>query len=150
MVDKNKKENSFKISKANFIAHRKGINITSEYIFGEALGSGSFGTVRKVTQKKGGCIKAVKIIKFDGESELVKLKNEVTILTQLSHPNIMQVYESYEDPKNFYIVSEFCSGGELFDQISNQGIFSESQAAFITKQILSAVCYSHRNNIVHT
>ena len=62
----------------------------------------------------------------------------------------MQVYESYEDTKNFYIVSEFCSGGELFDQISNQGIFSEAQASFIIKQILSAVCYSHKCNIVHT
>ena len=50
---------------------------------------------------------------------------------------------------NFYIVSEFCQGGELFDAISKKGSFSENEAARIMKQILSAICYSHQNNIVH-
>ena len=50
---------------------------------------------------------------------------------------------------DFYIVSELCSGGELFDKISDQGIFTEKEAAAIIKQVLSAVFYSHRNNIVH-
>ena len=143
------KPHSFKITKANFISHRKGVNITTEYVFGEALGSGSFGTVRKGVHKKSGQTRAIKILKIE-DHDVSKLTREVTILTQLSHPNIMQVYESYEDTKNFYIVSELCSGGELFDEISNKGIFSENEAAHIIKQILSAVCYSHKNSIVHT
>jgi calcium-dependent protein kinase len=61
----------------------------------------------------------------------------------------MTVYEFYTDNTNFYIVSEFCSGGELFDRITEKGSFNEKDAAKIMKQILSAVCYSHENNIVH-
>jgi calcium-dependent protein kinase len=74
---------------------------------------------------------------------------EVEILAKLSHPNIMSVYEFYHDNSNFYIVSEYCSGGELFDCITEKGSFNEIDAAKIMKQIISAICYSHDNNIVH-
>jgi serine/threonine protein kinase len=40
---------------------------------------------------------------------------EVNILSKLTHPNIMHIYEFYEDKANYYIVSELCKGGELFD-----------------------------------
>ena len=61
----------------------------------------------------------------------------------------MQIFEFFDDNKNFYIVSEFCSGGELFEKISEKGAFTEQEAASLVKQILSAVYYSHQNNIVH-
>ena len=74
---------------------------------------------------------------------------EVEILKKLVHPNIMQIFEFYEDKKNFYIITEFCEGGELFDKIIEKGTFSENEAAWIMKQLLSAVNYIHSNNIVH-
>jgi len=61
----------------------------------------------------------------------------------------MKIIEFYQDPKAFYIVSEFYNGGELFDKISNMRNFSERMAAVTIKQILSAVNYCHQNNIVH-
>ncbi len=61
----------------------------------------------------------------------------------------MQIFEFDDDAKHFYIVSEVCGGGELFEQISEQGSFTEKSASRIMKQILSAIAYSHQNNIVH-
>eukprot|EP01016_Furgasonia_blochmanni_P042442 TRINITY_DN563_c0_g2_i7.p1 TRINITY_DN563_c0_g2~~TRINITY_DN563_c0_g2_i7.p1 ORF type:complete len:335 (-),score=102.81 TRINITY_DN563_c0_g2_i7:569-1510(-) len=83
------------------------------------------------------------------KEEQERLQNEVQILKQLDHPNIIKVYEFYEDKKFLYIVTELCSGGELFDKIEKEGGFKEKQAAQTVKQILRAVCYCHKNNIMH-
>ncbi len=141
------KQISLKINKANFIAYKTG-SITKDYTFGKNLGSGSFGTVRQAVHRGTNQIRAVKILKKSEQDE-EKLFLEVDILAKLSHPNIMQIYEFYDDSTNFYIISEFCSGGELFDTISEKGSFTEKEAANILRQILSAVCYSHQNNVVH-
>ena len=61
----------------------------------------------------------------------------------------MKVFEFFQDDEYFYIVSEYCHGGELFDKISNMTDFSEKFAAETMKQILSAISYLHHYNIVH-
>ena len=61
----------------------------------------------------------------------------------------MEVYEVFEDSKKVYIVSEYCKGGELFDIISKKRNFSEKEACIIMEQLLSGICYSHKNGIVH-
>lgn len=143
----NKGSANVTINKSNFIAYKKG-SVSKEYTFGKTLGSGSFGQVRLGTHLQTGQTRAVKILKKSEQDE-EKLFLEVDILAKLSHPNIMQIYEFYDDSTNFYIMSEFCSGGELFDCISEKGIFTEKEASVIMKQIVSAMSYSHRNNIVH-
>lgn len=55
------------------------------------------------------------------------------ILKRLDHPNILKIYEFYQDAKYFYIVSEMCTGGELFDRIQEEGHFSERKAAQIMR-----------------
>ena len=67
----------------------------------------------------------------------------------MTHPNIIEIYEFYEDKANFYIVSELCKSGELFDKITEKGCFKEAEACPIMLQLVSAKCYSHSNNIVH-
>lgn len=135
------------INKSNFISYKKG-SISKEYKFGKTLGSGSFGTVREAFHKVTGNQRAVKILKKSDQDE-EKLFLEVDILARLSHPNIMQIFEFFDDNSNFYIVSEFCQGGELFDYIIDKGIFSEKEACGFMKQILSGICYSHENKVVH-
>jgi calcium-dependent protein kinase len=135
------------VDQSLFVAYKKGI-ISKDYTMGKPLGSGSFGTVRIATHKATDQKRAIKIIK-KAEQDEDKFFLEVDILTKLSHPNIMRIYEFYDDAKHFYIVSELCSGGELFEQISEKGQFTEKEAAQILKQILSAIVYSHQNNIVH-
>ena len=49
-------------------------------------------------------------------------------MKQLDHPNIIKLYETYEDKRNIYLVMEVCEGGELFDRIVDEGNFTESEA----------------------
>ena len=54
----------------------------------------------------------------------------------LDHPNILKLYEYFEDTKNVYLITEICNGGELFDMIVEKEFFSEFEACDIFKQIL--------------
>ena len=140
-------EDKLKLDKSAFIGY-KTTKINEEYRLGETLGQGAFGTVRKAVHKVTGQERAIKILKKRQQDER-KLFLEVSILSKLTHPNIMEIYEFYEDKANFYIVSELCKGGELFDKITEKGAFKESEACPIMLQLVSAICYSHDNNIVH-
>ena len=139
--------NEIKIKKATFISS-KTTPISKDYIMGKSIGTGAFGTVRLCIHKATRQTRACKILK-KATQDIKALQEEVEILSKLSHPNIMQLYEVYNDKTNFYIVSEFCQGGELFDAISKKGNFNENEASKIMKQVLSAITYSHQNNIVH-
>jgi calcium-dependent protein kinase len=122
------------------------------YKIGKVLGSGSFGEVRKVIHKETNEIRAVKIFRKDlavSNLTIEKLMEEIQLLKVLDHPNIIRLYEFFEDTKRFYIVMELCNGGELFDEILNKQSFSESVAATIIYQLISAVAYMHSKKIVH-
>jgi len=136
------------VNKGTFIQYKKG-QIEAEYTIGEIMGSGAFATVRKVIHKETNNPRALKIIKKNPKQDSSRMYLEVDILKKLIHPNIMQIFEFYEDKKNFYIITEFCEGGELFDKVVEKGNFKENEAAGIMKQLLSAINYIHKNNIVH-
>jgi len=130
------------------IISRKSTNISKEYTLGKTIGKGAYGQVRLAIHKATKQTRAVKILP-KSKIDLPALMNEVNILSKLSHPNIMQIYEIFEDKANMYIVSEYCKGGELFDIIEKKGNFTEKDACKIMKQLMSAICYSHQNNIIH-
>jgi calcium-dependent protein kinase len=117
----------------------------------EVLGEGSYGRVYKVIQKETGCIRAIKEIKKikKTHSEQEKLIKEINILKYLDHPNIVKIYEFYNAENYFYIVTEFCEGGELFNRIIQMKYFTEKLAAYVMKQLLSAVRFFHEHNIIH-
>ena len=71
------------------------------------------------------------------------MDNELVTLKKLDHPNIMQLYEVYEEPNMWYLVTEMCTGGQLFEQVISKGSISEHEAATIIKQVLSAIAYCH-------
>jgi calcium-dependent protein kinase len=137
-----------KVDKGTFISYKKG-QIEADYVIGEIMGSGAFATVRKVTHKDSNQPRALKIIKKNPKQDSSRMYLEVDILKKLIHPNIMQIFEFYEDKKNFYIITEFCEGGELFDKVVDKGSFKEDEASQVIKQLVSAINYIHSNNIVH-
>lgn len=49
---------------------------------------------------------------------------EIDIMRTLDHPNIIKLYETFEDSRNIYLVMEICDGGELFDRIIDKGQFT--------------------------
>ena len=61
----------------------------------------------------------------------------------------MKIYEFYQDEKSFYLISEYCNDGDLFEKIQKVGAFNEHSAAYVIHQVLSALLYCHTSNIVH-
>jgi len=83
------------------------------------------------------------------QAELKAFEEEMQILRKLDHPNILKLFEVFEDNRKFFLVTEYCKGGELFDEISNLHQFSEKKAAGYIEQILRAITYCHSLGIVH-
>lgn len=132
------------------ITERKG-SIEARYHIKETIGKGGFGEVKKIQDKVTNELMAMKIIpkrRLSAHSSTAII-NEVEILKKLDHPNIIKLYEFAQDEDNYYLITELCSGGELFDRIIAMKNFSEIVASQIMKSLLSAVAYCHRQNIVH-
>eukprot|EP01066_Platyproteum_vivax_P006551 Platyproteum_vivax@DN232_c0_g1_i1.p1 len=136
-----------------FIGERAG-RVTDFYEIKQKLGDGAFGKVQKIVHKKTKERRALKTIRkadVDKPEDRDALFSEVATLKELDHPNIVKVYEFFEDEKYYHIVTEICQGGELFDRIVNRTEkgFGEREAALVMQQILSAVTYCHQRHIVH-
>lgn len=121
---------------------------------GPVLGSGVSGLVRLVTHKKTGVQYAVKCLDLGlvGTKEgLAQLREEIFIMCQLDHPNIVRLEEVYESHSEIYLVQELCLGGELFDRLDEQPDYhyTEAECARLVKQMLSAVRYLHSKGIIH-
>ena len=91
--------------------------------------------MKKVVHKVTGEYRAMKIIaKKNVSSEYVKqMLNEIEILKQMDHPNIVRLYEFYQEKEQFILVTEYIEGGELFDRIAKVKFFTEVDAAKIMK-----------------
>lgn len=119
------------------------------------LGHGHYGVVRKCQNRQTKEYFAVKTIKKAKVGRLETLKREIEILKTMDHPNIIQLVDVFEDEKYLHLVTELCTGGELFDRIiektkSAEGHYSEADAAVIVKSCLNAIEYCHTvHNICH-
>jgi len=78
-----------------------------------------------------------------------RFKQEIAIMKIMDHPNIIKLYESFEDHRNIYLILELCTGGELFDRIIDAGHFTEVQAATVMQHMFRALFYMHENKICH-
>ena len=118
----------------------------------EELGSGFYGVVKKVRLiKNPEIIRAMKIIPEENilQGEGASLIDEIEILKNLQHPNIMKVYESFVDNHNYYIVSELCDQGHLLSKLEKLGKMDQIVVKFLMDQIFNAVAYLHSQNIMH-
>eukprot|EP00439_Symbiodinium_sp_Y106_P036990 s4334_g4.t1 len=137
------------IGHAQFIIENTG-KITDYYQMDKKkLGEGSYGSVTKATNISTKAIRAVKTISKSQMKNLERFKQEIAIMKMMDHPNIIKLFESFEDHRNIYLVMELCSGGELFDRIIESGHFSEVQAAILMQQIIRAIYYMHENHVCH-
>lgn len=118
------------------------------------LGVGLYGTVRKCRHRESGEWCAVKSIKKKKVTEIETLKREITILQQVKHSNIIKLLDVYEDERYLHLVTELCTGGELFDRIidkfeSEEGHYAEFEAAKLIRDVFDAIKYCHTRGIVH-
>lgn len=125
-------------------------DVETFYKFGKEIGKGGFSVVYKATERATGKKYAIKRIQKDEEGvDIELLKREIYIMKKVDHPNILKLFEVYEDDDYFFLVLELVEGLELFDKIVDRGNYSEKDAANIVKQILEAVKYLHDEDIVH-
>jgi len=114
------------------------------------IGKGANGKVKLVYDTVTNEMRAMKIIKkSDYNQSKKKIENEIEVLKKLDHVNIIRLLEFYQDEENYFLITEYCSGKELFERIVKMNHFSENDASIIMTQILSAVMYCHKNKIVH-
>ncbi|CAB9519881.1 MAP kinase-activated protein kinase 2 (Fragment) [Seminavis robusta] len=121
---------------------------------GPYLGDGVAGVVRLVTHRATRVQYACKILDIglvQTDAVLRQLRDEISIMCQLDHPNIVRIEEVYESPNTIYLVQEVCLGGDLFDRLEDQPDvhYTEAQCAKLIKQMVSAVRYLHSKGVIH-
>ncbi|RHY11514.1 hypothetical protein DYB28_006403, partial [Aphanomyces astaci] len=127
------------------------LSFKETYTLGKRLGAGAFAIVREGVNKVTGTKFAVKCIKTSSLSpaDVRGLRQEISILKQLSHPNIMSLHDVIEEPNVTYLVTEYIAGGELFDRIVEKTFYSENEARELVRILLGAIKYCHDHNVVH-
>ena len=128
--------------------------MSDEYEFIENIGQGMYGRVYKARNKKENKYYAIKRLNFKdiNKKEKKQINNEVSCIKKLKHPNIILYKDSFNDEDNYFnIVTTFCEGGDIYNKIQNQKgeYFNEDQILNWMVQILLALDYIHKNNIIH-
>ncbi|CAG9120167.1 unnamed protein product [Plutella xylostella] len=124
------------------------------YVVTEKLGSGSYSTVYKAYTKVGArsvvAIKCVDKSRLKHSSSAVdNLITEIRLLKTLQHPHIVQMKEFSWDDRNIYIITEYCSGGDLSKYIHKYGRVPERQVLYFLQQLVSALRFLRSHNVVH-
>ena len=139
-------------NKEEFVGKAQG-ELTDKYEIIREIGSGGFSRCLLVKNKITKVSYACKELLKKSLSDYEGLMREVNLMIKLDHPNIIKLYEYYENDKKIYLIMELCTGGELFDRIvenTENGIqFTEKQAANLFRQMMNAINYCHKNGIVH-
>ncbi|XP_027129677.1 serine/threonine-protein kinase 36 isoform X1 [Larimichthys crocea] len=120
------------------------------YLVLELVGEGSFGRVYKGRRRFTGQVVALKFMPKVGrsEKELRSLKREIEIMRGLQHPNIVQLFDSFETETEVVVVTEYAEG-QLFQILEDDGKLPESQVQEIACQLVSALYYLHSHRILH-
>jgi len=128
--------------------NQNGGDVEDFYDLGEELGSGAFSVVVKAQHKKTHDTVAIKQVDKD-QTDAEEMYNELNVMSQLNHPNLVTFKEIFEGPERFYVVMELVTGGELFDRIIELQRYSEKEAVHVMLQVLSGLKHMHDNNIAH-
>ncbi|XP_008936104.1 PREDICTED: myosin light chain kinase family member 4 [Merops nubicus] len=134
------------------IVSAKRVGISSYYNVSEneILGGGRFGQVYKCEEKATGLKLAAKIIKAKGPKQKDEVKNEINVMNQLNHVNLIQLYDAFESKNDIVLVMEYVEGGELFDRIIDENYnLTEMDTILFIKHICEGIQYMHQMYILH-
>ncbi|CAN0151670.1 unnamed protein product [Ascophyllum nodosum] len=118
----------------------------------ETLGTGTFGRVRLVRHMINGDYYALKISK---KSSIIRMKqvehvkNEVSLLSMIAHPGIVNMFGYFLDDTRLYLVMEYVEGGELFSHLRTCVRFPDSQGKLYAAEIVLAFSYLHNLNVIY-
>ncbi|XP_061653710.1 myosin light chain kinase 2, skeletal/cardiac muscle isoform X2 [Phyllopteryx taeniolatus] len=116
----------------------------------EVLGGGRFGQVHKCVENSSGLTLAAKVIKARSQKEKEAVKNEIQVMNNLDHANLIQLYAAYESRNDIILVLEYVGGGELFDRIIDENYtLMELDAVVFIRQICEGLQHMHKMYILH-
>lgn len=137
-------------------ANSASLGLDSMYTLDKAaFGRGSYGEVHTATHHRTGMRRAVKSVGKMGLRRYVSdvsafVRREVDILRRLDHPNIVRLYEAFEDQSALYLVLELCEGGDLLERVAvARDRLPEREAAMLMAQMLGAMQHLYLRGIVH-
>ncbi|KAK2391166.1 mitogen-activated protein kinase kinase kinase [Trifolium repens] len=121
---------------------------------GKLLGRGTFGHVYLGFNSESGQLCAIKEVRAVGDDQtskecLKQLNQEIDLLSQLSHPNIVQYHGSDMGEETLSVYLEYVSGGSIHKLLQEYGSFKEPVIQNYSRQILSGLSYLHSRNTVH-
>lgn len=124
--------------------------VSDVYDIEERLGSGKFGQVFRLVEKRTGKIWAGKFFKAYSAKEKENIRQEISIMNCLHHPKLVQCVDAFEEKANIVMVLEIVSGGELFERIIDEDFeLTERECIKYMRQISEGVEYIHKQGIVH-
>lgn len=131
------------------------LRLQDVYCFDESkiLGSGMSGQVVTMRHRVSGNEYAVKTLNIDqmGVDKLDVLRSEVDAMRRLDHPNIVKLYETFEEGAEIHMVMELCTGGVIVDRLerSNLRCLPEPEVAHLVSKLLSALVHCHDRDVLH-
>lgn len=148
-MPKEDKDKGDKIDRSGMIPANRGTLLDFYEVETKAIGTGTYGSVVKAVNKSTRAIRACKSMARKNIKNESRFREEIELMKKLDHPNIIRLFETFEDHKYIYLILELSTGGELFDKIVAEGLLAEKAAAKIVRQIVSALYYMHDHFIMH-
>ena len=131
-------------------------NLEAKYYIIKTLGKGAFSTVKLVQDRQSATKYALKCIdrkKWQRISHATKrevsLLDEVNIMKKANHPNIVKVYEYFEEEETVNVILDYCGGGDMLEYIQDHGAYCSEKGRKIFKQLVDSVDYLHNIKIAH-
>ena len=124
--------------------------IIKEYVVCEKLGEGGFGSVYRVMKKmQSFAMKVIAKAQISDVDDQRRLQLEIDTMAYIKSPHLVALHDFFSDNDNFYLVMDYCQGGDLAEYLYNNVNLRESVAATIFKQIVLGVSYLHSHGIAH-
>lgn len=123
-----------------------------KYELGQTIGEGTFAKVRLARNLENGEHAAIKIISKEKvlKHKLVEqIMREIVTMKLIKHPNVIQLQEVMGSKSKIFIVLEYATGGELFNNIVNHGRMGEAEARRYFQQLINAIDYCHSRGVFH-